>query len=549
MDGASRTYNAANQLTNDGTNSLTYDANGNLTNDGVNAYTWDRANRLLTAPGSTSYQYDGMGNRIQQTVSSVVTDYLLDIQRGLAQVLAETTSSNTTHFVHSRRGIHSRRDSSGDWHWAIQDGLGSVRGEVDADVLVEGIRHFGAYGADYGEQGSISTPFGYTGEQTDGNDLVYLRARYYNPVMGAFTRLDPEEGRSRNPVTLNRYAYVGGNPVNRSDPTGLAFGFSGNAYSTDAVYVPKTKRVATSVSASQELAALGHSVDSSSSALVALAQHHASEQAAVALTQHVTQHANQHQVKQQVSLSKLVKPQAKKNTELSNLKLNQQVIRAYLQTDCEDQCRRDPNPRSCELTCLNTGSTPSLPTETPVPPPTTTPQPCPHTEAVLGTDSNGERVIAERVGHGHTTGLAIDLAPAEVVFPTATLPNWDLEFEGAPFPQDRMTVHSIVDGTVVFRVDSAGTQGALFRIRTEEGICYEYRHVHHTTELDDGDPISAGRAIGFIQNWRVDSDAPDPSGPPSHVHLAIYPCGVDGYQSGDQIDPATRLNLNCHIMN
>src|SRR5690606_4693651 len=40
MDGVTRVYNAANQMTNDGTNTLTYDDNGNLTNDGVNSYTW-----------------------------------------------------------------------------------------------------------------------------------------------------------------------------------------------------------------------------------------------------------------------------------------------------------------------------------------------------------------------------------------------------------------------------------------------------------------------------------------------------------------------------
>ena len=36
LNGVSRTYNAANQLINDSTNSLTYDANGNMTSDGVN---------------------------------------------------------------------------------------------------------------------------------------------------------------------------------------------------------------------------------------------------------------------------------------------------------------------------------------------------------------------------------------------------------------------------------------------------------------------------------------------------------------------------------
>jgi len=66
-------------MTNDGTNTLTYDNNGNLTSDGTNTHTWDRANRLLSV-GNHSYAYDGNGARIQKTVSSVVTDYLLDIQ-------------------------------------------------------------------------------------------------------------------------------------------------------------------------------------------------------------------------------------------------------------------------------------------------------------------------------------------------------------------------------------------------------------------------------------------------------------------------------------
>jgi RHS repeat-associated protein len=57
--------------------------------------------------------------------------------------------------------------------------------------------------------------FGFTGEYTDpGDNLVYLRARYYNPTIGQFFNLDPLE-------TPNRYAYVNGNVVNRRDPSGL----------------------------------------------------------------------------------------------------------------------------------------------------------------------------------------------------------------------------------------------------------------------------------------------------------------------------------------
>jgi RHS repeat-associated protein len=61
----------------------------------------------------------------------------------------------------------------------------------------------------------ISTnEFTYTDEQVDSSGLQYLRARYYDAATGRFA--------SRDPLPLmQRYSYVGGNPVNLVDPTGL----------------------------------------------------------------------------------------------------------------------------------------------------------------------------------------------------------------------------------------------------------------------------------------------------------------------------------------
>ncbi|MEO1164620.1 MAG: hypothetical protein AAFV98_12600, partial [Chloroflexota bacterium] len=108
-DGVNRTYNAANQMVNDGTNTLVYDNNGNLTSNGTDTYTWDRANRLLSV-GNHNYVYDGLGNRVQQTVNTVVTDYLNDLQPGLTKLLKQTTGSNVGQFVHAPRGIHAVDD-------------------------------------------------------------------------------------------------------------------------------------------------------------------------------------------------------------------------------------------------------------------------------------------------------------------------------------------------------------------------------------------------------------------------------------------------------
>ena len=46
--------------------------------------------------------------------------------------------------------------------------------------------------------------------------FVYLRARYYDPATGQFLTRDTLEA-----VTRSAYGYVGGNPLNGSDPSGL----------------------------------------------------------------------------------------------------------------------------------------------------------------------------------------------------------------------------------------------------------------------------------------------------------------------------------------
>lgn len=215
MDGVTRIFNEANQMTNDGTNNLTYDNNGNLKNDGTSSYTWDRANRLSSV-GDHEYVYDGLGNRVQQTVSSVVTDYLNDVQPSLTKLLKQDDGTNTDRFVHGLRGIHAVDDGT-DWNYYAQDGLGSVRAIVDDAGLVQSSMGYDPYGNPMGAYGA---GFGFTGEQTDTNGSVYLRARYYEPEKGMFSALDPWEGIHDRAMSLNGYSWVEGNVINMIDPSG-----------------------------------------------------------------------------------------------------------------------------------------------------------------------------------------------------------------------------------------------------------------------------------------------------------------------------------------
>jgi RHS repeat-associated protein len=207
-----------------------YDLNGNLTRDGANrTYSYDRANRLLSHNNSifTEYVYNGDGQRVQQTASAVVTDYLLDIQPGLSKVIAAKDGVDVTRFVHAFSGIFAQEDPAGEWSTPVQDALSSVRMQLDDGLDIDGMRHFDPYGTPFGEQIQTAfewTPFGYTGEPTDDNGLVHLRARYYNPELGTFTALDPFEGLHDRPMSLNGYSYAHGNPVMNTDPSGEFLG-------------------------------------------------------------------------------------------------------------------------------------------------------------------------------------------------------------------------------------------------------------------------------------------------------------------------------------
>ncbi len=217
------TYNTANQLTNDGAHTLTYDPNGNLMSDGTNTYTWDRANRMLIAPNNTSYKYDGLGNRISQSIGTTATNYLLDLQPGLTKVIAATTETNTNHYIHAPQGsnvpgIHAMQTNAGEWSYMAQDGLGSVRSLINSTLGVDTTQSYNPYGV---PDGNYGTGFAFTGEQTDANGQLYLRARYYNPGLGVFPSLDPFEGSMGRPMSLNGYSWVEGNVLNKTDPSGM----------------------------------------------------------------------------------------------------------------------------------------------------------------------------------------------------------------------------------------------------------------------------------------------------------------------------------------
>ena len=158
------TYDIANRLTSVNGQTYTWDNNGNLLNDGTSTYTYDAANRLASVTQGTtlsSYTYNGLGDRLSQTVNSTTTNYVLDLNAGLTQVLADGT--NTYLYGNGRIG----ELQPGGFAYHLGDALGSVRQLTDSGGGVRLARSFEAYGNTLNSNGTGTTTFAFTGEQWD----------------------------------------------------------------------------------------------------------------------------------------------------------------------------------------------------------------------------------------------------------------------------------------------------------------------------------------------------------------------------------------------
>ena len=122
-------YDDANRLVDVNGVPYTWDANGNLLNDGTNTYAYDSANRLTSMSNQStvsSYQYNGLGDRLSQTVNGDTTNYTLDLNAGLTQVLNDGTNS----YLYGNGRIAQTAGATTEYF--LGDALGSVRQLTDA---------------------------------------------------------------------------------------------------------------------------------------------------------------------------------------------------------------------------------------------------------------------------------------------------------------------------------------------------------------------------------------------------------------------------------
>ncbi|MEP6569529.1 MAG: DUF6765 family protein [Acidobacteriota bacterium] len=220
----SYSYQPFNKLTGTATATYTYDDNGNLLakNDGsgTTTFSWNEDNQLtqVTLPNglTVNYKYDALGRRLQRTSSVGANErYVYD---GMDVLLDLNADWSVAAKYLNGPGVdnHLRQASSTTGvSYFLTDHLGSTAGLTDTGGgVVEQI----AYDSFGNSAGSTRTRYGYTGRERDPDTgLMYYRARWYDPQTARFISEDPI-GLAGG---LNQYGYVGNNPQNKTDPSGL----------------------------------------------------------------------------------------------------------------------------------------------------------------------------------------------------------------------------------------------------------------------------------------------------------------------------------------
>jgi len=221
------TTNASNELTATSNASYTYDNNGNTLTKSVGSntttYAWDFENRLsaVTLPGTggtVTFKYDPLGRRIYKSSSAVTSIFAYDGDN----LVEETNSSGT---VVARYAQTQNIDEpmamlrSGATSYYHADGLGSVTSLSNTAGALAQTYTLDSFGNQTASSGSITSPFQYTGRESDPETgLYYYRARYYDQATGRFIIEDPLGFQGSD---TNFYRSVGNRATAFTDPFGL----------------------------------------------------------------------------------------------------------------------------------------------------------------------------------------------------------------------------------------------------------------------------------------------------------------------------------------
>ena len=238
----------------------TYDANGNLISESYNdgrpsnsTYQYGIDSQLLQSYSETKHKqkekWNGTSNEYIDSYNRTSKIYTYELNGKLLRMRTNIYDSNNPYdiwsknddeyFYYSHDGAVADQingtvrnftrlgrelicnNYDGGSYFYIQNLRGDVMMLVGSDGNASSIRDYDASGQMLSQAPRDRDPFGFTGGLDAGNGLWKLGARFYDSSKNSFIQQDRYMGDPKDPLSLNRYAYCGMDPVNYVDPTGF----------------------------------------------------------------------------------------------------------------------------------------------------------------------------------------------------------------------------------------------------------------------------------------------------------------------------------------
>ena len=215
---------------------VSYDASGNLTSWNGAVYQYDAFNqmrRFVSGGQEWLYSYDASGERVFAHRPSTATTLRIDrwsVRDLDGRILRIYEASDfgwriEKDYVYRGATLLASEAPSEGRRFFYPDHLGSPR-QIANEIggAVSG-HHYFPFGEELAPVGRERLKF--TGHERDlseasspADDLDYMHARHYNPLLGRFLSVDRVRGQAEVPGTWNGYVYALNRPLNLVDPDG-----------------------------------------------------------------------------------------------------------------------------------------------------------------------------------------------------------------------------------------------------------------------------------------------------------------------------------------
>ena len=228
-----------------------------MLSEGEKKYSYDSFGRMVRAevpvesPGTREFQvqinrYDGEGLRHEMEENGRLIKFLYNEDR---EVVAEETGNGTiTRYIRGLGIISSDSEEAKTYYHYVSDEQGSITHVLSEDAEILNHYSYDAFGNIIQKTEKVENRFCYNGEMLDPvTQQYYLRAGFYNPVIGRFTQEDTYYGDG-----LNLYQYCQANPVGYVDPSGHNCGTTQSRYNSDEEQHPKANAAGGYTSATEK---------------------------------------------------------------------------------------------------------------------------------------------------------------------------------------------------------------------------------------------------------------------------------------------------------